>query len=403
MRKILPLTLILFLVLPGAVAACGGFFPAEKDILQSGQSVIFTVDRSSQTIAVYMALSYTGNAEDFAWVVPVPHEPKLELSSAEIFQDLDRTTKPQYEFPGREACFDPADLLWAVFKGQLGAGGSAPEGARAGVDVRQQGSLGPYDYSVIAGQDATALMSWLRENGYRVVPEAEPLIKTYTDEHMLFVAMKLRSDQESSAIRPVKLSFQGDTPMLPLRFSAVAAEPQTQVRVWVFDQTQVAPEGIERILMPDDAIVLKKYGQNNYNDALHAAIQTVQGRGFVAEYAQPTSALQGQTDNADLRAMLQRYPFVTRLSSSLSPEQMSFDPVFIPSPNLPAVSNKHVLSERISPYACNGELLQAEEQIVRKGSPQALWIQHRWRLPWIVVFGLIIMGIVALFRKSWSA
>ena len=117
--------------------------------------------------------SYSGDAKAFAWVVPVPSEPKLELSSAELFQELERTTKPQYEFPGREACFDPSDLLWAVFKGQLGAGGSAPEGARTGVDLRQQGSLGPYDYSVIAGDDATALVSWLRENGYRVVPEAD--------------------------------------------------------------------------------------------------------------------------------------------------------------------------------------------------------------------------------------
>lgn len=400
MRKIIALSLLLAMALPGLSAACGGFFPAEKDILQTGQSVVFAVDHSSQMVSVYMSLSYTGDAEDFAWVVPVPQEPRLELSDPELFLELNQITKPSYTFPKREdSCFDPGLLLWAIATGRLGVGGALPETGRAGVDLRQQGQLGPYDYAVIRGTDANALASWLRENGYKIEARAEPLIKVYSDEGMLFVAMKLSADQPSSAIRPVKLSFQGDTAMLPLRFSAVAAEPRTDVRVWVFDQTQVAPEGIDRMLMPDDAIVIKRYGQDNYDEALYALAQSVNGRGFVTEYAQPSRELKNYVSQAELKTLFETHAFLTRLSTSLSPEQMSYDPVFIASPDLPTVSHQHDLTNRISPYSCQGELRSEQEQIVQRGTLQAIWIQHRWRLPWLIIAGLIIAGIMNQVRK----
>ncbi len=402
MRKIISLVGLCFLALPGVVAACGGFFPAEKDILQNGQAVIFTVDHTAQQISVYMSLSYSGDAEDFAWVVPVPNEPTLELSNPELFLELDQLTEPEYNFPPREDCFDPTALLWMIITGQFGVGGSVPESGRAGMDVSQQGQLGPYDYAVIGGTDAAELTSWLRENGYKVQAAAEPLIKLYSDEGMRFVAMKLRANQGSNAVQPVKLSFQGDTAMLPLRFSAVAAEAQTKVRVWVFDQAQVAPEGIDRIVMPDDAIVLKERGFTNYESALQSIVQIANGRGFVTEYAQPTQSMQ-RNANPELDGLLDSHAFLTRMSSSLAPEQMTFDPLFIQAPNLAAVSNIHNLNNRISPYTCSGEILPAHEQIIQRGSIQGFWVQHRWRLPWIIIPGLLIAWIVAQFRKPVSA
>ena len=41
------------------------------------------------------------------------------------------------------------------------------------------------------------MSAWLRQNGYRITPQMEPLIKVYTDERMLFLAMKLQGGRES--------------------------------------------------------------------------------------------------------------------------------------------------------------------------------------------------------------
>src|SRR5919197_640058 len=60
---------------------------------------------------------------------------------------------------------------------------------RVGVDVLASGTVGPFAYDVVTSPDPQAMVTWLRDNGYRIDPAMEPLIGVYTDEGLVFLAM----------------------------------------------------------------------------------------------------------------------------------------------------------------------------------------------------------------------
>ena len=78
-----------------AALACGGFFcdtpppdpydpTVELPVAQSGEQIVFGVDDG--TVTAHVLISYEGDADAFAWVLPVPGEPDVFLSSERLFQ-----------------------------------------------------------------------------------------------------------------------------------------------------------------------------------------------------------------------------------------------------------------------------------------------------------------------------
>ena len=65
----------------------------------------------------------------------------------------------------------------------------------------------------------------------------EPLIDVYVDEQFVFLAMKLRPDQGAQDVEPVKVTYPSERPMIPLRLTAVAANPDMAVMVWIYGRT----------------------------------------------------------------------------------------------------------------------------------------------------------------------
>src|SRR5262252_10922438 len=73
--------------------ACGGFFCSTTPIDQTAERIIFTVNGNS-TITAYVQISYTGQRDAFAWVVPVPPVPDVATFPRAAFQALDVATQP---------------------------------------------------------------------------------------------------------------------------------------------------------------------------------------------------------------------------------------------------------------------------------------------------------------------
>ncbi|HEY3230531.1 MAG TPA: DUF2330 domain-containing protein, partial [Roseiflexaceae bacterium] len=103
MRK-LTLSLILLgffalLMPPAAARACGGFFCTNMPVDQSAERIIFAVNESAGTIDAYVQINYTGSPDKFAWVVPVPNPPKLDVADIKLINELDQLTQPNYIAP----------------------------------------------------------------------------------------------------------------------------------------------------------------------------------------------------------------------------------------------------------------------------------------------------------------
>ena len=81
-----------------------------------------------------------------------------------------------------------------------------------------------------------ALQTWLSENGYVVPTNAEPVIASYVKNGWVFVAAKIRRDNDAldtSTPHPLSFTFKTDKPVYPLRLTGLGNQPLS-VDLYVF-------------------------------------------------------------------------------------------------------------------------------------------------------------------------
>jgi hypothetical protein len=319
-------------------AACGGLFCSSTPIDQTAEHIVFAVNGDS-TITAYVQISYAGQRDAFAWIIPVPSNPVLGTFPRAAMQALDQATQPLL-YPNA-ACALPV---------LINGGGSVV--SPTDVTVYSQATVGPYDTVVIGGTNATSLVDWLRSNGYVITDPMIPLIDVYAREGLLFLALKLSPDKDVTDIAPIVMTYTGTEPMVPLRLTAVAARPQMGVVVWILADRRYGPKNYADLEMSDEELVFVT-GANNYAPLVSRKVAAASGHGFLTEYAGPVAPLVDtlnrsfvqpgmQTDARDqLVALLGRFDYITRLYTKLSPADMTVDPTFVAAAVSTDVSNVH--------------------------------------------------------------
>jgi hypothetical protein len=219
----------------------------------------------------------------------------------------------------------------------------SPEDAAVRVHVRAE--VGEYDVAVIESSAPEALVAWLRAEGYRITPAMEPYIERYTSEGLKFLALKLLETADVNALRPFRFSLPGTTPTIPLRMTALAAEPEMGIVVFVLADQRFEGKNWPNLTIPDDQI---RYGnrlplQTNWPRLVAQSVDAAGGQGWVTEVAGPSSdqisnildqqRFDDETTEEELQAFddlfdaLDRHPYFTRLYTRLSAEEMTSDPV----------------------------------------------------------------------------
>src|SRR5262249_32646245 len=117
--------------------------------------------------------------------------------------------------------------------------GSDPE-----VDVIAQAVVGPYEMVQLHSSDPGALSGWLSSHGYVVPASLEPIVTSYVDEGFDFLALKLVPGAGVSSMRPVRISFDGASPVLPLRMVALGTGATTPITLWVLAEGRYEPVGV---------------------------------------------------------------------------------------------------------------------------------------------------------------
>ena len=164
--------------------ACGGFFCGRQPVDQTAERILFEVGESSVTMTTQ--ISFNGAAPDFAWILPLPEVPdpeSLAVFSQRALVGLDANSGPEFIMPNDCYLFAPEA---GVADDTTNSGGTDN-----GVTVHIRAEVGDYDVAVVESSDPAALITWLRDNGYRVTEPMEPFIELYTDEGMKFLALKL--------------------------------------------------------------------------------------------------------------------------------------------------------------------------------------------------------------------
>ncbi|MCA9539205.1 MAG: DUF2330 domain-containing protein [Myxococcales bacterium] len=325
------------LALPSAALACGGFFCNSTPVDQSAERIIF-VQEDANTVTSYVEITYQGDPEAFAWVVPIPSVAELGVLPGGAFNALDLATQPQFEIPWG-GCFEAA----AGGVDDADGNGAPPPGE---VNVLDQQRVGPFDTATIESDDPRALIEWLRLNEYRITEEMEPFVALYTAEGMKFLAMKLAPGEDTASIQPIKMTYQAAGPAVPLRLTSVAAQLEMGVKIWILSEGRYGPLNVPDLAIEDaDLVFDPRSYSTNYLALVARKVDENNGHGFVTELSQPSAPLaqtvresfvpewagQEAIDARDsLAKLLESKPYITRLYTRLSPEEMDLDPVFGP-------------------------------------------------------------------------
>ncbi|HEY3246584.1 MAG TPA: DUF2330 domain-containing protein [Phycisphaerae bacterium] len=267
--------------------ACGGFFCQQVPINQAGEQIIFRQDGDMVTAVVL--IQYVGTAEQFSWVVPAPGIPQVSLGSDLIFGPLDVATRPQFNLQYNGApCigFNP---------GGANQNASAPVNAvnanansSGGVEILSQEAVGPFEVTVVSSDDPDALVAWLDTNGYVLTDRGRELIATYVAEECNFVAVRLQQDRGVGDIQPLIMRYQKPRPVVPIRLTAVAAQNDMGVLVWMLGSARAVP--INYLHVDVNYTLLNWYSGSlaayaSYQSLVTFAMNQTGGQGFATDYA----------------------------------------------------------------------------------------------------------------------
>ena len=81
--------------------ACVGLFCSSINPIpvdQSAERILFEVNSDGE-VTVSVEIKYSGNPDDFSWILPVPETPTLGVIPAETLQLLDAASAPTFQAP----------------------------------------------------------------------------------------------------------------------------------------------------------------------------------------------------------------------------------------------------------------------------------------------------------------
>ena len=287
------------------------------------------VSLSPQRTVLWDQIRYSGDPQDFVWVLPVPTpDVKIEIADAQFFDDLEFGTQVQVSAPPLApppSCPPPP---WGSGGFTLDAGASASD---AGVEVFSEEVVGPYETVVIGSADANALVTWLNDHDYNVPASTIPTIQYYTDLNSEFIVLRLAPDQGVSAMQPIRIEFPGYMATFPLKMVTVGAYGKLAMTLWVFAEQRYEPKNYGSIEIAETQLIWDfSNAQSNYRQLFRNAIDAAGGKAWVTQYAQPASSLWISSPELGEATATIPNAFVTRLETDLLVDHLDADLVLGP-------------------------------------------------------------------------
>jgi len=266
-------------------------FPAAVTIPDQQALIYYT----KGTERLVVETRFTGAGTNFAWVVPLPHQPVVEAATTGLFPTLQYLFAPEIKndmpafwlriagaviwlglflrFCREDGQFSFVRFLLMVWLGLIVAGLMLPTlsaGARKGmaagdadntVEVLDRQVAGVFETTTVASQDPLALSAWLQSNGFALASNTVPVIADYVREGWVFVAAKVRRELAGTATntpQPLSFTFKTDRPVYPMRLTGAnnengAGEGSLRVALYVFGPGRAAAAHfkMERCVQPD--------------------------------------------------------------------------------------------------------------------------------------------------------
>ena len=225
-----------------ASAFCGFYVSgADTKLLAEASQVVLMRDGTRTVLS--MQNDYKGPPEGFAMVVPVPvvlQKENVKTLPRDVFDRVDRLSSPRLvEYWEQDPCPKPGQMdglgLSGIGMGGGGQGFGSGHGRLGGagsVTIEAQFEVGEYEIVILSAQDAAGLESWLKQNGYKIPDNAEPVLRPYVQAgSKFFVAKvnvaKVKFEDGRATLSPLRFHYDSDKFELPVRLGMLSS-PGTQ-------------------------------------------------------------------------------------------------------------------------------------------------------------------------------
>ncbi|KIG17100.1 hypothetical protein DB30_03697 [Enhygromyxa salina] len=286
---------------PQTADACGGTFcdagPQVMPVDQTGESIIFWIDESGSEpyTEAHIQIQYEGDAERFAWIIPVMEVPEVLVGSQALFDNMLQATVPTFTINTTSIGDCGGSFGIGCASADL-AGGDRNEGFSSGdggdgadtndgPEILDRGFAGAFEYVTLSGDTIEEVTDWLDQAGYAQDPDAPPILEEYLEEGFVFVAVKLASGAGVDEIHPLAVRYPGVEPCIPIRLTRIAAVDDMAIRAFFLGDTRVAPQNWPHVEINHSRFDWVNGPSTNYNEIVSLAIDEAGGRGFVTEYS----------------------------------------------------------------------------------------------------------------------
>lgn len=330
MKKLMTTVVVLatgILAAERAAEACGGCFsPPDTDTSVQNHRMVVALATGRTTL--WDQIRYTGNPEDFVWVLPVP-SPDTEVAVADpaFFDQLELNSSPMLfprwiEWP---YCEPPPSC-----PGQGSSGGDYQDAAAAagdaGVEVFEEQVVGPYEVVTIGSDDPEALRNWLVEHGYNVPEATLPTIAHYTALGNVFVVMRLAPELGVNAMQPIRIRYPGYMATFPLKMVTVGASGTLGLTLWIIADQRFESRNYTTQTIDQDALIWDaEIWTHNYAEVFDAQIDAAGGRAWINEYTGFLDDLGVWSKETDVARIGLSTPTVTRLRTRMLVDHLEQD------------------------------------------------------------------------------
>ncbi len=294
------LALAVALAAAAPAAAFCGFYVARADtgIFNRASQVVLV--RDGDRTVLTMASDFRGAPEEFAVVIPVPtriEREQIHVAEKALVDHLDAYTAPRLvEYFDEDPCAPRP--MYDALQMRAGAPAAAPAGgaerAKAlGVTIEAAYTVGEYDILILSATQSGGLVEWLKGEGYKLPPGAEPVVGSYLKQGMRFFVARVNLEEKAklgtSYLRPLQVAYETPKFMLPIRLGTVNADGPQELFIYTLTRGgRVETTNYRTVHLPTgDEIppfVKGDFGRF-YRDMFARQVAEEDGRAVFLEYA----------------------------------------------------------------------------------------------------------------------
>ncbi len=284
---------------PASADAFCGFYVARADTKLYNQASQVVLVRDGDRTVLTMANDYKGELSEFAIVIPVPtvlEREQINVADPALIAHLDAYTAPRLvEYFDDNPCERRVYPLMALQRtDRESADADGRQRAKAlGVTIEAEYSVGEYDILILSAEQSDGLVTWLRENDYRIPDGAEAAVGSYLKQDMRFFVAKVDLEEQArlgfASLRPIQVAFETPKFMLPIRLGTVNADGPQELFVYTLTRTgRVETTNYRTVKLPTGSQIppfVKDEFAPFYRDLFRTAVERERGEAVFLEYA----------------------------------------------------------------------------------------------------------------------